>query len=97
HVPHGQHHSLSAAVYFCPASDELSAMIAGKSTADALVELHSLVRSRELLIGLVEKEPRLGSEKAAAVANYGREVAALNAAIEALAGRHDRRADRTKD
>src|SRR5262245_21010363 len=52
HVPHGQHHSLSAAVYFCPASDELSAMIAGKSTADALVELHSLVRSRELLIGL---------------------------------------------
>ena len=71
-------------------------MIAGKSTADALVELHSLVRSRELLIGLVEKEPRLESEKAAAVANYGREIAALNAAIEALAGRHDRRADRTK-
>ena len=57
--PHRQHHSLPAAVRFRPASDELSAMIADKSTADALVELHSLVRSRELLIGLVEKEPRL--------------------------------------
>ena len=65
-------------------------MIDGKSTADVLVELHSL------LIGLVEKEPRPESEKAAAVANYGREIAARNAAIEALAGRHDRRADRTK-
>ena len=71
-------------------------MIADKSTADVLVDLHSLVRSRELLIGLVEKEPRPESEKAAAVANYGREIAARNAAIEALAGRHDRRADRTK-
>jgi len=48
----GQHHSLSAAVRFRPASDELSAMIDDKSTADVLVELHSL------LIGFVEKEPR---------------------------------------
>ena len=56
----GQHHSLSAAVRFCPAGDELSAMIADKSTADVLVELHSLVGSGELLIGLFEKEPAAG-------------------------------------
>ena len=43
---------ISAAVRFRPASDELSAMIDDKSTADVLVELHSL------LIGFVEKEPR---------------------------------------
>ena len=71
-------------------------MIVDKSTADVLVELRSLVRSRELLIGLAEKEPRPESEKAPAVANYGREIAGLNAAIEALAGCHDHRADRTK-
>jgi hypothetical protein len=74
-------------VRFRSARDELSAMITDKNTADVLVELRSLVRSRELLIGLVEKEPRPESEKAAAVVNYGREIAALNAAIEALAGR----------
>jgi hypothetical protein len=66
--PHRQHHSLSAAVRFRPASDELSAMIDDKSAADVLVELHSLVRSQALLIGLVEKEPRPESEKGTAVA-----------------------------
>jgi hypothetical protein len=35
-------------------------MIADKSTADVLVELHSLVGSGELLIGLFEKEPAAG-------------------------------------
>jgi hypothetical protein len=64
--------------------------------ADVLVELRSLVCSRELLIGFVERESRPESEKAAAAANYGREIAAVNAATEALVGRHDRRADRTK-
>ena len=61
-------------------------MNADKSTADVPVELRSLVCSRELLIGLVEREPRPESEKAAAAANYGREIAAVNAATEALVG-----------
>jgi hypothetical protein len=43
-------------------------MIDDKSAADVLVELHSLVRSQALLIGLVEKEPRPESEKGTAVA-----------------------------
>lgn len=33
-------------------------MIDAKNTADVMVELPSLVRSQELLIGLFEKEPR---------------------------------------
>ena len=55
-------------------------MNADKSTADVPVELRSLVCSRELLIGFVERESLPESEKAAAAANYGREIAAVNAA-----------------
>jgi hypothetical protein len=82
-------------VRFGPACDELNAMIADKSTTDVLIELRSLVQSRLFLLALVEKETGPESDKAAAVANYEREIAALNAAIEALAVRHDRQADRT--
>ena len=39
--PQRQHHSLSAALRFRPARDELSAMIADKSTADVLPEKQS--------------------------------------------------------
>jgi len=71
-------------------------MIGDKSTADVPAEPRSLVRSRDLLIGLVVKESRPESEKAAAMVSYGRQIAALNAAIEVLAGHNDHRADRTK-
>jgi hypothetical protein len=70
-------------------------MIADNSTADVLTELRSLVRLRAFLIALIEKERRPETEKAAAVANYEREIAALNAAIEVLAARHDCRGNRT--
>jgi len=94
--PHGQHYSLSAALRFRPSGYDLSAMIGDKSTADVPAEPRSLVRSRDLLIGLVVKESRPESEKAAAMVSYGRQIAALNAAIEVLAGHNDHRADRTK-
>jgi hypothetical protein len=70
-------------------------MIADKSTVDVLTELHSLVRLRAYLIGLIEKGRWPKPDKAAAVATYKREIAALNAAIDALSALHDSRVNST--